>query len=557
MITFEELELKKEILHAIDDLGFQNPTPIQEKTIPHILNSKQDLLAFAQTGTGKTAAFSLPLIHQIDEEISTPQMLILCPTRELCLQITNDLKSFLKYLTNIKTTAVYGGDSIDKQIKLLRQGTQVVVATPGRMVDLIRRKKIELNAIRWLVLDEADEMLTMGFKDDLDAILSQTPDEKQTLLFSATKQEGIMRMVRKFMRKPLEITAGKSNVGAVTLKHIYYMVRAKDRYEALKRIVDFIPSIYGIIFCRTRRETQEIATKLNQDAYNVEAIHGDLSQEQREHVMRRFRNQKTQMLIATDVAARGIDVSDLNYVINYNLPENLETYIHRTGRTGRAGKEGTAISIIHSKEQQKIRQLENKLQVKIEKKSVPNGEEVFEKKLFKMVEDVKNMNVDTSLIHQYTQEIGTTLQNLSKEEVIERFFAFQMKTLSEFYKNSEDLNVKPSKRSKENSRNNQNRERDFNKKQGNFTKLKINLGRQEQVSPGELIHLINDLTGNKNIKIGKIQINNSFSMFEVESQHKNTLLDLSNEYTIDDTLITIQPYKESLRGGGRRRKKRK
>jgi ATP-dependent RNA helicase DeaD len=358
MSTFRETGLKPEIISAIELMGFEKPTPIQEKTIPALLASDNDVLALAQTGTGKTAAFGLPVLNQIDLQENNVQALVLCPTRELCMQISKDIESFSANLKGLKTVAIYGGANITPQIKDLKAGAHIVVGTPGRTLDLIKRKALKIGKIDWLVLDEADEMLNMGFQEDLDAILSTSPDKKQVLLFSATMPKEIQQIAGKYMKHTVEISVGERNSGAENVRHEYYMVHARDRYAALKRIADIYPSIYGIIFCRTRQETKDVADKLISDGYNADALHGDLSQAQRDHVMNRFRNRNLQLLVATDVAARGLDVNDLSHVINYNLPDDLEAYVHRSGRTGRAGKKGLSVSIIHSREKGKIKDLQ-------------------------------------------------------------------------------------------------------------------------------------------------------------------------------------------------------
>jgi ATP-dependent RNA helicase DeaD len=392
-MLFNETGLSPNLLKAIEEMGFETPTPIQEKTIPLILNDNKDIVALAQTGTGKTAAFGLPVIQQITLSSNSTQALVLCPTRELCLQITKDLTKFSLYQGNINIVSVYGGASINEQIRQLDKGAHIVVATPGRALDLIKRKKLKLQTISWLVLDEADEMLSMGFKDDLDAILSGTPKEKQTLLFSATMPKEISVIAKKYMSNPVEVSVGKTNQGADNVSHEYFVVHARDRYEALKRIADVNPKVYGIVFCRTRAETKEVADNLIRDGYNADALHGDLSQEMRDIVMNRFRNRRLQLLVATDVAARGLDVNDLTHVINYNLPDDPEIYIHRSGRTGRAGKKGISLSILHLKERGKLKDIERMLNKKIENKPVPSGRDICEKQLFNLIDKVEMLRL--------------------------------------------------------------------------------------------------------------------------------------------------------------------
>ena len=440
-MTFEETGLNPLLLKAVTELGFTQPTPIQEQAIPNILASQRDLVALAQTGTGKTAAFGLPILHQTDLQSRTVQSLILCPTRELCLQISKDLESYAKYSPGLKIVAVYGGTDIMKQIRAIDRGAQIVVGTPGRSLDLIRRKVLQVSGIRHLVLDEADEMLNMGFQEDLDAILAGTPEDKQTLLFSATMPGEISRIAKKYMHDPAEISIGQRNAGASNVAHEFYMVQARDRYEALKRIADINPKIYGIVFCRTKRETQEIARKLSADNYNADAIHGDLSQAQRDDVMERFRAGEVQLLVATDVAARGIDVDDLSHVINYELPDDLEVYVHRSGRTGRAGKRGVAISIIHTREMRKISALERTVGKAFERKKVPTGREICEKQLFNLVDKVEQVEVDESQIESYLDVVYKKLGWMSREDLIKRFLSVEFNQFLAYYKGARDLNV--------------------------------------------------------------------------------------------------------------------
>ncbi|MDY6932567.1 MAG: DEAD/DEAH box helicase, partial [Halobacteriota archaeon] len=379
MTEFNEFNLSPELLRAVEDMGFKEPTPIQNKAIPFLLEAERDLIALAQTGTGKTAAFGLPIIEKLDPSEDGPQALVLCPTRELCLQITGDIEQYCKYLKEISVVAVYGGAKIEDQLRKIKKGVQIIVATPGRMNDIIGRKRVDLSRISTVVLDESDEMLNMGFKEELDAIIEKTPISKRTLLFSATISKQVEDIAKKYIRDPYEITVGKKNTGAENIDHIYYMVHAKDRYLALKRIADINPQIYGIIFCRTRKETKDVAEKLIRDGYDADAIHGDLSQVQREKVMNRFRSKNLQMLVATDVAARGLDVDDLSHIINYNLPDELEMYTHRSGRTGRAGRSGTSVAIINMKEKGKIKRIEKLIGKKFESRQIPNGVEICEK----------------------------------------------------------------------------------------------------------------------------------------------------------------------------------
>ncbi len=534
MILFNETGLTPNMLKAIEEMGFETPTPIQEKTIPLILNDHTDIVALAQTGTGKTAAFGLPVIQQISLDNKTTQALVLCPTRELCLQITKDLNNFSKYQGNINILAVYGGSSINDQIRQLEKGAHIVVATPGRAVDLINRKKLKLNTINWLVLDEADETLSMGFKDDLDTILSGTPEDKQTLLFSATMPKEIANIARKYMHKPVEVSVGKTNQGAENVSHEYFLVHARDRYEALKRIADVNPKVYGIVFCRTRAETKEVADNLIRDGYNADALHGDLSQEMRDIVMNRFRNRRLQLLVATDVAARGLDVNDLTHVINYNLPDDPEIYIHRSGRTGRAGKKGISISIIHLKEKGKLKDIERMLNKKMELKPVPTGRDICEKQLFNLVDKVENVEVNTTNIEDYLQVIYKKLEWLDRESLIKHFVSVEFNRFLAAYENAPDLNVdttKTSDRSGEGKMRGKRSERDtkwdretgfggknnFGRRRDvTFSRMFMNIGKSDRMDKRTIINMINETMPGKSVEIGEIEVLRNFSFFEID-----------------------------------------
>lgn len=518
MKTFNELELNKEILKAIDELGFIYPTPIQQKVIPSILNSESDIIALAQTGTGKTAAFGLPLIQQIDFNSNKVQLLVLCPTRELCIQITGDIIKYSKYLKNIKTVAVYGGANIDSQRKALREGAQIVIGTPGRVNDLIRRSSLKINSLKCLVLDEADEMLNMGFKEELDSILINTPLEKRTLLFSATMPKEVIKIAENYMNEPEEISVGNKNESAENVKHEYFMVNAKDRYETLKRIADINPKIYGIVFCRTRRETKEVADKLMNDGYNADALHGDLTQIQRDHVMNRFRMKYLQLLVATDVAARGLDVHNLSHIINYNLPDEPQVYIHRSGRTGRAGKSGISISIIHTRETRRIENLERITGKKFIRKMVPTGTEICEKRLYNLIDKVEKIDVDNVQIERFLPTIYKKLDWLSREELIKHFVSVEFNRFLTYYKNAPDLNVKAQNKDSEKPK------KSGRKAQGNFSRFYINLGTNHGLKAPRLIGLINDVTRNRSIEIGKIDIMKKFSFFELDKNYEKEIL---------------------------------
>jgi ATP-dependent RNA helicase DeaD len=446
MITFKELGIRNDLLRALTDLGFEVPMPVQEKVIPILLGPRNDIVALAQTGTGKTAAFGLPLIQQTDISKRTPQALILCPTRELCLQITGDLNDYANYTDGLKILPVYGGSSIETQIRGLKNGVQIVVATPGRLIDLINRRAVTLKDVKTVILDEADEMLKMGFLESIDTILAEVPEKRTMLMFSATMPPDLNRIAKRYMNNPFEITVGTKNTGADNIRHIYYIVHARDKYIALKRIVDFHPSIYGIVFCRTRKDTQEVADKLIGDGYNAEALHGDLTQAQRDSVMQKFRIRHVQLLVATDVAARGIDVDDLTHIINYSLPDDIQVYTHRSGRTGRAGKAGTSIAIVNLNEKFILHQIEKAINKTFTAAKVPNGREICEKQLFNMVSKMEKVEIDHTEIDPYLPVIYRKLEWLDKEEVIKRFVALEFNRFLEYYRNAKDINATEDKR---------------------------------------------------------------------------------------------------------------
>ena len=439
-MQFSETGLNKDIQKAILDLGFTILTPVQQRAIPYLLNNTTDLIALAQTGTGKTAAFGLPILHRIKLKGKLPQAIILCPTRELCLQISKDLEFYAKYMKDLKITPVYGGSNISSQIKSLKSGVQIIVGTPGRVIDLINRKALKLQEIKFVILDEADEMLNMGFKDDLDIILAETPKEKQTLLFSATMPKEVMRISKNYMFNAETIEIASRNEGAKNVDHHYYMVNARDKYNALRRICDINPEIYGIVFCRTRRETAAVADKLVQDGYNADAIHGELSQTQRDYVMAKFRKKKIQILVATDVAARGIDINELTHVINYNLPDDNEVYVHRSGRTGRAGKKGISIIIAHSREGRKLKDIEKMIKRDLTLKQIPNGDEVCQIQLMNLIDKVIAADVNHE-IQNYLESIEEKLDHLNKQELIKKFVSIEFNRFLSFYKNAPNLNV--------------------------------------------------------------------------------------------------------------------
>lgn len=543
-MTFKETGLGPQILQALDELGFESPTPIQERSIPLILSSERDLIALAQTGTGKTAAFSLPVLEQIDPDHKQVQCIVLCPTRELCMQITKDIESYSRFMKKVDVVAVYGGSSIDTQIRALRGGAQIVVGTPGRVIDLIKRRKLHLDSIKWLVLDEADEMLNMGFKDDLDTILAETPAERQTLLFSATMPNEIVGLTRRYMKDPETIEMAKRNMAAENVQHIYYVVNARDRYNALKRVADMNPDIYGIVFCRTRRETQEVADKLIQDGYNADSLHGDLSQAQRDLVMGRFRKKQLQMLVATDVAARGLDVNDITHVINYNLPDDIEVYVHRSGRTGRAGKSGISIAIVHSRETNKIRILEKKINRKFEKQDVPNGKEICEVQLLHVMDELVKTKVNEKEIETYLPAINEKLEHLSREDLIKRLVSERFDRFLSYYSKAPDLNAKGRDRDDRDSDRGDRRGRDSY----NFARFHLNIGKKNQLNAARLIGLINERTNTQGIEIGKIDIMNTVAFFEIDENHANEVMKGFKGVTFEGENVTIEPAQST---GGR------
>ena len=536
---FSHTFLKDELLTAIKELGFKKPTPIQEKVIPHLLSSNQDLIASAQTGTGKTAAFGLPLLNLTQVEDPRTQTIILCPTRELCIQITNDLKKYSKYIKGINIVAVYGGARIETQIKGLNKGAHIVIGTPGRTKDLIKRKKLSIINVERVILDEADEMLSMGFKEDLEAILAKTPKTKQTLLFSATMTKKVIAVTKKYMRNALEISVASIKMTAEDVTHVLYTVQAKDRYEVIKRVADINPDIYGLVFCRTRRETKEIANKLINDNYNADTLHGDLSQPQRDEVMGRFRKRQIQLLVATDVAARGLDVVDLTHVINYNLPDDDEIYIHRSGRTGRAGKKGISIAIVHGRETRKINEIENKYGISFTKNLVPSGEEICQKRLFALIDKIETVNVNEKQIEPFLPVIYKKLDWLDREKLIKHFVSAEFNRYLSYYKNAKDINLtdrqKGGKRGKISKQ---------NRRQTPFEKFYINIGFKNKINPGRLIGLINDCLNSRDAVIGHIEILKKFSFFEIEGKYEAQLVNSIKNKKFEGIPLLIETAKE-------------
>ncbi|WP_257669139.1 DEAD/DEAH box helicase [Parapedobacter tibetensis] len=517
MNPFIELGIRHDIVNAITELGFEKPTPIQEQAVPVLLAGSNDFVGLAQTGTGKTAAFGLPLLELLDFSQKHPQALILCPTRELCLQISKDIEKYAKNLPDARVVAVYGGANISDQLRQIRRGVQIVVATPGRMLDIIGRKAIDFSNVRYVVLDEADEMLNMGFQEDINNILSTTPEEKKTWLFSATMPAEVRRIAKKYMTDPHELTMGTKNTGNENIEHQYYVVRARDKYPAFKRIVDSNPQIFGIVFCRTKIETQEIAETLIKDGYNADALHGDLSQQQRDKVMRRYRDRSLQLLIATDVAARGIDVNNVTHVINYSLPDEIENYTHRSGRTARAGKTGISLSLVNLKELGKIRQIEKVVGKSFVKAEVPKGEAVVEKQLFALIEKVQQVSVSENHIDPYLPKIMESFAELSKEDIVKRFASLEFNRFLEYYQNAPDLNVDPSEsRGSERSKGKSDRfGRDEYK--SDYTRLFINLGSVDEFTRGDILGYICNTTQISGKAIGKIDLKGVYTFFEVEN----------------------------------------
>lgn len=542
MNTFTETGLHAQILSAIKDLGFEEPTPIQEKTIPHLMSSDHDLIASAQTGTGKTGAFGLPSIHLTNIEDKRTQTLVLCPTRELCVQISRDLTDFSKYIKGINILAVYGGAGIEPQIKALKKGAQIVIGTPGRTLDLIRRKKLLLENVARVVLDEADEMLSMGFKDDLEAILAETPGKKQTLLFSATMSQKIISITKKYMSNPVRISVAEANKGADNVQHLYYMVHASDRYGVLKRIADMNPNIYGITFCRTRRETKEIANKLMHDGYNADAIHGDLTQAQRDEVMGKFRKRQLQILVATDVAARGLDVTNLTHIINYNLPDDPEIYVHRSGRTGRAGKSGISIAIIHTRDTRKIKEIEKLSGISFSKELVPSGADICQKRLFSLIDKIENVEVDESQIGPFLPDIYKKLEWLERDELIKHFVSAEFNRYLSYYKNAKDINVSE-KHGKERKEGKEKRGRS-KRQRISFINFCINVGFKNNLNPMRLIGLINESLGSVDAIIGHIDIKQTFSFFEIEEKSGARLVPALMGKVFEGVLLSLEVSKE-------------
>ncbi|MBO4568053.1 MAG: DEAD/DEAH box helicase [Bacteroidales bacterium] len=532
---FQDFNLNPAILKAIDELGFKEPMPIQAEVLPVLLSQRTDLVGLAQTGTGKTAAFGLPLLQNIDPKNRSVQALILCPTRELCMQITKDLLSYAKYIPEIMIVPVYGGASIEVQFKSLAKKPQIIVATPGRLQDMIRRNRIDFSNVQWMVLDEADEMLDMGFQEDVDAILEYMPEDKNTLLFSATMPAEVEQILNKYMKDPVRISIGQKNSGTANVRHNYYMIKASDRYLALKRLIDYYPSIYGIVFCRTKLETQDVADNLIHDGYNAASLHGDLSQAQRDLVMNHFRQGFTQILVATDVAARGLDVNNLTHIINYNLPDDIDTYVHRSGRTGRADKTGICISLVHQKEKHKIKAIEKQLGQPMERCLIPTAQQVCEKQLFRHIDNLEKVDIMRDDIDDYLPVVFKKLSWLTREELITRVVALNFNRFLDYYKDAKDLNIDDSKDSGKKEKKEKKVHDD-----SHMVRLFFGMGKRDHIKPNSLIGRINDVTGTNDIEIGHIDLMENFSFVAVDGAKAQFIVDCFADPTKNTEGIRVE-----------------
>ena len=563
MKTFEELGVSPEIRKAIEEMGYESPMPVQEEVIPYLLGNGNDVVALAQTGTGKTAAFGLPLIQKIDVKQRVPQALILCPTRELCLQIAGDLTDYSKYITDLKILPVYGGSSIESQIRSLKQGVHIIVATPGRLIDLMERKVAHLETIKDVVMDEADEMLNMGFTDSINAILEKVPQDRNTLMFSATMSPDIARIAKTYLHDAKEITIGTKNEGSKNVNHIAYIVHAKDKYAALKRVVDFYPQIYGIIFCRTRKETQEIADKLIQDGYNADSLHGELSQAQRDLVMQKFRQRHLQLLVATDVAARGLDVNDLTHVINYGLPDDTESYTHRSGRTGRAGKTGISIAIVNLREKGRMREIERIINKKFTIGSLPSGKEICEQQLIKVIDDIEKVKVNEEEIESFLPGVYRKLEWLSKEDLVKRVVSMEFNRFLEYYKNAPEIEEPKAggdKRgdSKDRKSRGSDRQKTARKAEEGYERLFLNMGKTDGFYANQIIELINRNLKKERIQIGRIDLMQNFSFFEVAEEQAPMVIKALNKASVNGRKVSVEVAGENngkSDKGGRKRGK--
>lgn len=543
MNKFEQLGLSESLLRAILDLGFENPTEVQEKAIPLLLEQDTDMVALAQTGTGKTAAFGFPLIQKIDANNRNTQALILSPTRELCLQITNEIKNYSKYEKGINVVAVYGGASITDQARDIKRGAQIIVATPGRMQDMINRGLVNISQINYCILDEADEMLNMGFYEDIVNILSTSPDEKSTWLFSATMPQEVARIAKQFMHEPLEITVGAKNSGSATVSHEFYLVNARDRYEALKRLADANPDIFSVVFCRTKRDTQQVAEKLIEDGYSAAALHGDLSQAQRDSVMKSFRGRQIQMLVATDVAARGIDVDNITHVVNYQLPDEIETYNHRSGRTGRAGKLGTSIVIVTKSELRKISSIERIIKQKFEEKTIPSGIEICEIQLLHLATKIKDTEVDHE-IDNYLPAINNVLEDLSKEELIKKMVSVEFNRFINYYKKTRDLSSQSAGADRRDS------DREPRESNGSAVRYFVNIGSRDNFDWMSLKDFLKETLDLGRDDVYKVDVKEGFSFFNTDPEHTDKVMDVLNNIQLEGRRINVEISKND--GGGRR-----
>lgn len=552
-MTFEELGLKSGVLKSLTEMGFETPTPIQTEAIPHLLKEKSDFVGLAQTGTGKTAAFGLPLVSKVEEGRKTPQGLVICPTRELCLQIAKDLQNFSKHL-KVNVVAVYGGTDIRRQMTDIKNGATIIVATPGRLVDLASRKAIRLEEVDWVVLDEADEMLNMGFKEDIDLILERTPDTKNVWLFSATMPKEVAAIAKNYMTDPLEVSIGHKNQTNENIEHIYFMVKEKDRYAATKRLIDFNPSIYGLIFCRTRRETALVAEMLEKDGYNASPLHGDLSQAQRDSVMKRFRERSVQLLVATDVAARGIDVTDITHVINYNLPDDIENYTHRSGRTARAGKKGESLVLINTREMGKIKQIERTIRTTFTVGNVPNAKEICEIQLMKLADKVISSEVKEEEIQEFLPIIMREFEHLTKEEIVKKFISAEFNRFIDYYERAGDLNASAGRDRDDRDGDRRGRDRDRERsprRDEGKTRFFVSLGKRDGLNPGGLLRVICDSTGLRSDSIGRIDILASFSFFEADDELADKILSKVNGTEYEGNKVSVEITKNKGGSGGR------
>jgi ATP-dependent RNA helicase DeaD len=548
MTSFKDLGLRKEVIKAVEDLGFVNPSPIQQQAIPVLMQNKSDLVGLAQTGTGKTAAFGLPLLSKIDTGLNKIQGLIICPTRELCIQIAKDLENFSKYLKGFSVTPVYGGASIENQIKSINKGTHVIVATPGRLIDLINRNRINLSQVEYLILDEADEMLNMGFKEDIDAIIEETPPHKNTWLFSATMPKEVARIASNYMNSPKEVTVGNKNETAKNIEHYYFIVKERQRYEALRRLLDYYPEIYGLIFCQTKRDTQKIADLLMADGYNTGSLHGDLSQAQRDDVMKKFRDKTVQVLVATDVAARGIDVDGITHVINYKVPDDVENYTHRSGRTARAGKHGFSFSLTTPAEVYRIKQIERISGTKFQIQTIPNGEDICQKQLLHMVKEAKETPVNEKMLARFMTEIESELSSLSKEDVIKQFLSLQAERFIRQYAHSGDINIDERDIQKISKSGSRIADRKSGGDRGDYQKLFVNIGERDIESKGAIVRFICDGTSLTGSNLGKIVVRDNFSFVEVDGDRASEVVNALNGTEFDGRTVVVEESSDTSSG---------